>query len=161
MGNDFFLTIIFMSFWLVTVGKINLEIIVFGCLVSTGVLFFNKRMNNKSFKKHGDYYTLFKKISLYIFILCSEIIKANFQVAKIVLSPRMKITPRMVHVKIRIKSEFAKVVLANSITLTPGTLTVEVQDEGLIVHSLLEDYIEGVQNSRFEKILLEIEEILC
>lgn len=68
--------------------------------------------------------------------LCWDVVKANVQVALIVLSPRLRIEPGLVLFQPALENQFARVTLANAITLTPGTLTVELDDEGLLVHAL-------------------------
>ena len=64
----------------------------------------------------------------------SELVKSNFRLAAIVVSPRLPINPGIVKVRTRLKSRMGRLMLANSITLTPGTLTVELDGEWLYVH---------------------------
>jgi len=71
---------------------------------------------------------------VYLPLFLWECIKANFDVAYRVLHPEMPIKPGIVKVKTTLKSEAAKTSLANSITMTPGTLSIEVKDEFLYIH---------------------------
>ena len=71
---------------------------------------------------------------LYLLFFFKELTKANFRLAKIVLSPSLPINPGLVKVQTKLKSPMGRLLLANSITLTPGTLTVEMEDEWLYVH---------------------------
>jgi len=71
---------------------------------------------------------------VYLAILCWECLKANFDVAYRVLHPSMPIKPGIVKVKLELQSEFARAMLANSITLTPGTITVDIVGDDLFVH---------------------------
>jgi multicomponent Na+:H+ antiporter subunit E len=71
---------------------------------------------------------------IYLFVFLSELIKSNFDVAKRVLSPKLPINPGIVEVKTKLKSKVGRMILANSITLTPGTFTVEIIDERLFIH---------------------------
>jgi len=71
---------------------------------------------------------------LYLVIFTWECIKANFDVAYRVLHPAMPIKPGIVKVKLELKSEFARTMLANSITMTPGTISVDLLDDILFVH---------------------------
>jgi len=57
-----------------------------------------------------------------------------------------------------LKSDFLRTILANSITLTPGTITVDMSDDEFTVHCLRGEYGQGLVDSKFEKILLRIEE---
>lgn len=70
----------------------------------------------------------------YIFVFASELIKANFDVAKRVVNPQLPINPGIVKVKTKLKSRIGRIILANSITLTPGTLTVETKDDAFYIH---------------------------
>jgi multicomponent Na+:H+ antiporter subunit E len=70
----------------------------------------------------------------YVPILFWEIIRANFDVAYRVLSPRLPINPGIVVIKTGLTSDVAKLILANSITLTPGTFTLDVEDDKLLIH---------------------------
>ena len=63
-----------------------------------------------------------------------ELFKSNLKMAAIVLSPSLPITPGIVKVRTRLKSRMGRLMLANSITLTPGTLTVEMTGEWLYIH---------------------------
>jgi len=71
---------------------------------------------------------------LYLLYFFWALIKANFDLAKRVLSKDMKIHPRMVEIETTMQSDLGKLFLANSITLTPGTLTVDVMGDRLLVH---------------------------
>lgn len=68
--------------------------------------------------------------------LLKEIVVANVQVVRIVLDPRLPTDPGLVHVPTRLSSDLAVTTFANSITLTPGTITVDVGEGMLVVHSL-------------------------
>ena len=70
----------------------------------------------------------------YLLYFFYALLKANFDLAKRVLSPDMKIHPRMVEINTTMQSDLGKLFLANSITLTPGTLTVDVYDNRMLVH---------------------------
>lgn len=67
-----------------------------------------------------------------------EILKANFSVIKACLKADLDISPALVKVKTTCRSDLAKVTFANSITLTPGTVTIEIEGDKLLVHALYE-----------------------
>ncbi|MDD3803331.1 MAG: Na+/H+ antiporter subunit E [bacterium] len=97
-------------------------------------LFFNRMFAFYSFRE-PLLFSLFNLFA-YLFFLLFEILKANIQVAKIVLSPKVNITPAIVSCETTLKSDFAKSILANSITLTPGTLTMDIIGEKVYVHCI-------------------------
>jgi multicomponent Na+:H+ antiporter subunit E len=70
----------------------------------------------------------------YILVLFFEIIKANFDVALRVIRPSLPINPGVVIIHTKLESDIAKAILANSITLTPGTFTLDIQDDKLLIH---------------------------
>lgn len=71
---------------------------------------------------------------LYYGYFLKELVRSNLALARIVLSPSLPIAPGIVKVRTRLKSRMGRLMLANSITLTPGTLTVELDGEWLYVH---------------------------
>lgn len=75
-----------------------------------------------------------KFVFIYIPVFIYKLIIANLDMAYRVLSPKLPINPKIVKVPTDIKSDFGKLVLANSITLTPGTLSLDVEDDHVLVH---------------------------
>jgi len=71
---------------------------------------------------------------VYLVVFIWECIKANFDVAYRVLHPAMPIRPGIVKVKTTLKSELARTLLANSITMTPGTITVDIIGDYFYIH---------------------------
>ena len=70
----------------------------------------------------------------YFFVFLVALIRSNFDVAKRVISPSLPINPGIVEVETKLKSKIGRLVLANSITLTPGTLSIEIEDNKLFIH---------------------------
>ena len=73
-------------------------------------------------------------ILIYMLVFLKELLIANLDVAKRVLSPGLNINPGIVKIKTDLKTDVGKMLLANSITLTPGTLTVDIKDDYLYIH---------------------------
>jgi len=69
--------------------------------------------------------------------LLGSIVQANLEVARVVLHPRMPIHPRLLRFRVRFESRVSEVVLAHSITLTPGTVTIDLRDGEYLVHALI------------------------
>ncbi len=89
--------------------------------------------------------------------LLSEIIKSGLEVSKIVLSPKLPISPTMIRFKPNQATDLGKVLHANSITLTPGTITVEIEREEFLIHALTEDGAKGCIDSEMNRRLAEFE----
>jgi multicomponent Na+:H+ antiporter subunit E len=95
---------------------------------------------------------------LYLGVFLIELIKANLNVMRLVFSPRIRIEPGIVEIKTELKSPIGRLALANSITLTPGTLVVDIRDDSLFIHWInvsATDPVGATQeiSARFEKYL--------
>lgn len=101
--------------------------------------------------------SLLSRWIFFILILIREIVYSNVQVALIVLRPQMNIYPQIVRYVSPLKDDLLLTVLANAITLTPGTMTVEIQGSVLFIHCLNERYQRGLNHMKLEEILLHIE----
>jgi len=80
-----------------------------------------------------------------------EIVKANIDVVSAILKKDMTIEPRLMELKASQRSEIGRVAYANSITLTPGTVTLAVKDDDLIVHSLTSGSREGLETGEMDR----------
>lgn len=149
---------LYFVFWIILCETLNLEVAIIGIFLCFFVFKFNKDMivNGKKIDRFKAKNLLY--IIQYAGILIKEIFKSNFHVAKIVLSPKMNISPQVVKINTEIKSDLYKTMLANSITLTPGTLTLLMNNNELTIHCLQKENIKGLYNSDFENILLKAEE---
>ena len=100
-------------------------------------------------------------IIYYLFVFLFALIKSNFDVARRVISPSLPINPGIVKFKTKLTTEYGKMVLANSITLTPGTLSIDIIDDTYYIHWIdvqttnPEEAFTEIAES-FEKILLKI-----
>lgn len=148
--------VILLTFWLITSGSFSFQHIFIGGLISLSVSAVYTRMFKKyqiSGIKISKPYILLN----YLFHLVIDIVRANINVAKIVLSPRMPISPGMVKYRTKVKSDVGKVMLATSITLTPGTLTVDVEGDEFLVHVLTEENALGLTDWGIEEKIMKME----
>ncbi len=156
-----FLTLVVFLIWLMLAG-LEAYIILIGILCSILIVFIFGDINIQNewtFKKPLRYLWFIP----YAFLFTYEVIKANLDVAYRILMPNLPIRPGIVKIKTNLKSDAALTILANSITLTPGTLSVDVdKDNGYIyVHWI---YVRSVEieettkkiSAKFEKILEKI-----
>ncbi len=120
-------------FWLLLNGSLALDVIIIGVLVAavvsllsySGLSFFTElRWSPAALVAGFKYYGYFFR----------ELLISNLQMARIVLSPSLPISPAIVKVRTRLKSRMGRLMLANSITLTPGTMTVDMDGEYLYIH---------------------------
>lgn len=127
--------LLFFPFWMPLSGFFDLFHLSIGvgccalvAYISHDLLFVNVRV--------GDMRTIVKRFFVYIPWLLYQIIVANLHVAKVVLSPNMPINPKMIKFKTKLDSDISLVTFANSITLTPGTITVDIREGEYYVHAI-------------------------
>ena len=102
----------------------------FSCLLSTWLA---QRMG---FFDHAIPLRALLRLPTYWWWLLREVIKSSLEVARLVLSPSLPISPTIVELTTTEASDVGKVILGNSITLSPGTVTIDVHDDRLLVHCL-------------------------
>lgn len=145
--------------WIIFNANITLEIIIFGLVLSAFVYWFTCKFLEWSPKKDLLWLKRGGLFIEYLVVLVIEIIKANFATIKMAFSSKYVKEPVLVTFKTHIKGNFLRVLLANSITLTPGTITVALEDDVFTVHCLDKDFAEGMEDSVFVKILEKMEKV--
>lgn len=114
--------------------------------MSSDLLFSNRKISLLDRLRQGV------RLAMYSVWLVWQIVLANIQILKLVLSPNLKeqITPSIVKITTPLNTDFEKYLLANSITLTPGTVTVRISGNDLYIHSITKDSAEGL-NSEMDR----------
>lgn len=133
-GGTFALaTTVLFVVWLLLSGRFNLPDMVLGLLVAGLVAWLSRPqlalLAGLKFSPLLPWY-----LARYLAVFIWALLKANFDMARRVLSPRLPINPALVSVRTRLQSPLGQLILANSITLTPGTLSVDVEGDLLYVH---------------------------
>jgi multicomponent Na+:H+ antiporter subunit E len=154
------LFIIALLFWLLLTFNLTTPNIITGVIASlvTSILFGRYFVTRVSKLLQPQRYFW---LVVYLIIFIWECLKANIEVAYRVLHPTMPIKPGIVKIKIDLKTDIAKATLANSITMTPGTITVDIIDNYIYVHWIYistdnpEEYSQKV-SGRFEKYIKKI-----
>lgn len=147
----------FFAIWIVLNGKITLEIAIFGVVISAVMFLFICKFMDYSIKKEWMVFRNFFSIVGYIILLIIEILKSNMNAVKMIFSSRYELEPVMITFQSPLKSEFLNVILANSITLTPGTITVSMENGMFVVHCLDKELAKDMDQSVFVKKLEAIE----
>ena len=125
--------IFLVGIWLLLTLNVTLPNIALGVVSAFVVTLFFAKYSLKADKKQFHIHRYFWAV-IYGFIFLWECIKANIDVMYRVIHPRMPIKPGIVKVKSTLKTDIGKVFLANSITMTPGTITVDIIDDYFYVH---------------------------
>ncbi len=149
--------VLFFLVWVIFNGQLTLEIAIFGAVIAGAMYWFLCRFLD--YKPAYD--LLFCKRAFlliqYLITLIVEILKANVTVFKMIYSAEYELEPAIVHFKTDLKTTFARVLLADSITLTPGTITVALEGDEYTVHCLDKELAEDLDSSIFVKLLEKIE----
>ena len=149
--------IVFLLMWIIFNGNLTWEIFWLGLLVAAVVYAFLCAFLDYGIKKDLVLLKKSPRILQYVFVLVWEIIKANAVAVRRILSPKVKNDPVLVRFKTDLHTGIARAVLANSITLTPGTITVSLNEDELTVHCLDKSMAEGMEDSVFVKLLRKLE----
>ena len=145
-------------FWLVLNGRLTVEIVLLGAGITALAMLFLCGACDWSLKREGKLYLALPRIIGYALTMIWEIVKANLIMCKVVYGGKPDPVVRVIRTDL--KTRFGKMALANSITLTPGTITLAVRGDELTVHCLRPDMAEGLEHTMFEKKLKKIEEAL-
>ena len=156
--NSVFFFLILFGFWISLAASFRLDEMVVGLasvilvMALTHHLFFR---DEELPKRGGSQFINWIKLLLHLAV---EIVNANIAVAKLVLNPRMNIQPHIFTHKTKLKSDVLKVLFANSITLTPGTLTIDIIGDELVIHALTNDAQKDLESGTLEAPFLKLED---
>ena len=154
------LWILLMAAWLLGTGTFEIQELVTGLVLSAGValVFISFSSLYREVKLTPKSILL---VPVYLVVFLWEMLKANLDVARRVLTPSLPINPGVVEIETGLQSRIGKLLLANSITLTPGTLTMDVTGNRLTVHWIDVKAYDPRQAAaricgKFERLLREI-----
>ena len=144
--------------WLVLNGRVTVEICLVGVVLAGAIyafcvyaLDYHPRHEKRIIKRLAMY-------AVYFFMLLGEIFKANFAVLRTILVPPHRYDPAIVRLRIPLKENISRVILSNSITLTPGTVTVSQEGEEFAVLCLQKDDAKALPEWSLVKYLRKVEE---
>ena len=155
-------TVILFAFWALLSGKFDAFHLGLGviCCGLTAYLFHDLLFANV---RVGDMRIVAARFVRYIPWLIQQIVLSNFHVASLVVRPKMPIAPQIVKFKTKLETDISFVTLANSITLTPGTITMDIKDGVYYVHALskkvADDLNTGEMEDRVAHIFMEADHL--
>jgi len=147
LRNTIIQAVLLMVFWLILSGHYDLMHVSFGIFSVILVLIINHPIRRYLFalEEHSDALKLsLVRLICYVPWLLWQIVIASLQVAYVVLHPKCPIDPAVLRFKTRLGNTSSKVILGNSITLTPGTITLEIEKDEFLVHSLMDISYSGI-----------------
>ena len=153
------MSLVYFLLWLIFNGRITFEIIAAGAFISFMLDVFIRKVLRLNLTARNLFMAvkILPHIVVYVVVLLAEIIRSNLAITKLVLSPHIDVEPCLVKFRTGLKTDAARVALANSITLTPGTITVSLEGDNLLVHALNRDIADGLEGSMFERLLSRME----
>jgi multicomponent Na+:H+ antiporter subunit E len=139
--------------WIIWNGKVNAEILLFGTALTALALLFAVKVLGYSLESERRFWRNFPLFLRYTLVLIREIFKASLAVAKLAWSADGKPDPIIVEFHSGLPADFQNALLANSITLTPGTYTLFQEGDHLVVHCLRAAWAKGLEESVFVRML--------
>ncbi len=144
------LVIFLFVFWILLSGRFEAKFLIYGVLTSLIASYVcMPLLMLKSADGKNEYFALdfpVWRLVLYCLWIFWQLITSNFALARAIVSPDLAINPRVVRFKVEMDNPMALTVLANSITLTPGTVTMNVTDDGIYeIHALTDDAADGIR----------------
>ena len=150
------MAILLFVFWIVLNARLDADVLITGGVSALLIWLFAIRFTGWSLKKEKQAMILLPDVFAYFISLFIEIFKANIGVLKVIVNG--KTDPYLRTIQTPLKTKLARVLLANSITLTPGTVTVELDGDKLTVHCLTKEMADGLTDFVLEKKLMKMEE---
>ena len=155
MRHTISLSFVLALFWLANSGHYTALLLSFGIGSIALAVYVAHRMDVIDHEAQPLHLTT--KIPGYILWLTKEIVLSNLQVVKYIWLGNNSISPTFATITVSQQSDMGKVIYANSITLTPGTVTVEMEGDKFLVHSLLEPSIEDLKAGEMDRRVSELE----
>jgi multicomponent K+:H+ antiporter subunit E len=154
-----FLSLLLVVCWLWLNNTLAMGHVVLGVVLGIGIPYVTRRFWAEPLMVRRPL-----RVLEYVALVTWDIVIANLQVAAIILGPRSWLRPAFIRVPLDLRTDFAATVLASTVTLTPGTVSVEVEDDGtgrrsLVVHALRcldDDDLVRTIKQRYERRLKEI-----
>ena len=150
--------IVYFALWVILNGKWTTEIGVFGVIFAAALYAFGCRFMGYGLKKDIRYLRRLPSAIRYGATLLAEIFKANVTVMKMILDKNFEPQPQLVHFESGLKEVRHRVALADSITLTPGTITCQLEGDRYLVHCLDAAMVDGLDNGVFVEKLTQMEQ---
>ena len=149
--------LLFLGMWIIFNGNFTWEILFFGLGISALMFLFFCKFMDYSLRKDLFFVSRIIYVPAYIFYLLRDIVKANLDTIKRLFSSEYDIEPCVVTFHTTLKTRWARVLLANAITLTPGTITASLEGNEYKVHCLDRDNAFGMADSDIARLLARME----
>lgn len=144
-------TLAYWIIWLFVVGQATAYVLLLGLVCSVTVAWIDLHRSPPPARPFPWF-----RLLLYFPWLAIEVVKSGLHVTRLILHPRMPISPRLIPCKVALRDPAGLVLLGNSITLTPGTITVEIKPDALLVHAIDSYSAESVLTGTMERRVAQV-----
>ena len=138
---------VYWALWVILNGRLTLEIAVIGALIAAALTLFSAKLNRHTLRHELTRPLHSVTYLAYVWRLLVEIIRSAVAVIRIVLDPSREVEPQLMYFHSGITDSARNVILANSITLTPGTITVGLRGDQFHVHALDKSFLDGIDDN--------------
>ena len=149
------LSLVLFGVWLLWSGHFEPLLLSFGVLSCAVVVTIARKM--RIVDREGAPVELALRALAYVPWLLWELVKANIDVTRRILDPRLPISPRIIKVKAGQRHDITRVIYANSITLTPGTVSVDTNGDEITIHALTEEAARAVETGDMNRRVSRLE----
>lgn len=150
------IALVLFAFWLTLSGFFTPMLLTAGALCAIAVAFFCQR-RLRIIDRDAQPLHLLARAATYWPWLVIEIVKSALQVSRCILAPRLRVSPCFARVPLQQNTEAGRVTYANSITLTPGTIAVQIDNDQLLVHALESGSIDDLVGGRMAARVIQFE----
>ena len=149
--------LLFFVLWIIFSGQVTVEICLFGLGISAALYLFVWKVMGYQPKNDLRFFRRFLGMIRFAGLLVAEICKSCLVVVKMIYTPGLELRPQLAEFSPPLEEDSARTALADAITLTPGTITVEAGEESFVVHALDASLAQGIEGSSFVKLLVQLE----
>ena len=150
--------ILLFLFWLLLNGKLTAEVVGLGLVIVALMAALEWSLFHYSPAQELRVLRKVPVFCAYLPVLVWEILKAGLVVGRDILFRRYRLTPTLVTFRADLNTDFGRFLLANSITLTPGTITVQVEGDKLTVHCLDKSMLDTTPDGTFQRWIRKMED---
>ena len=156
------MSLVYFALWVIFNGRITLEVVIVGAFISLLLDQFMKHVLGIRFAGATFWkcLRLFPDAVVYVIGMIILMVKSGFSASRLVLAPSIDIEPCIVKFTTSLKTSAARVTLAKSFTLSPGTITVSLEGNEFLVHSMNREAAGKLEESIFERLLARMERIV-
>lgn len=155
MNHEISLGLSLLTLWLLLSGLYTVLLVSLGLVSVVLVVYLANRMDVVDREGHPFHLKLMSIFGYWAWLL-KEIVLANLDVSRRILHPDLPISPSIVRIQCTQPDDLGKVIYANSITLTPGTVSLEVDERGIEVHALSKEAAETLKKGEMDRRVTEM-----